>query len=356
MPIKYRDGAKSDDFSEEEYEDSEMNQQQQHRGRSRSVRRRGRGSASRRYDTRNKAIVQENANINLGEALKDIKVSVKAMEQNYNKNIKGVSGAAPAQVGGEGRDGIGGEGGANIPNVRVELLEEKVDGMAERFDKKFDDMKGAMIRIEKLMSTNLIRREAADICVASSVEVGGAVANEHISEDVLARFDLSHDRQNAFDDQIKSLSIIMMEIKTALEHVKETMANNNEGRVNQFVDIMREQQGQQQQQQHRAHPQQQQQRPQQQQYNGGYHDNQHLDYLRFGRTNNLIIFRLRKCEDNSNDQDIIDRADVGNILREIEQGDLINKIKDIVRLGKKDGGKIRPLKVVFLIVARIEKQ
>ena len=141
MPIKLRDGAKSDDFSEEEYEGSGMNQQQQHRGRSRSVRRRGRGSASRRYDTRNKAIVQENANINLGEALKDIKVSVTALEQNYNKNIKGVSGATTAQVGGEGRDGIGGEGGANIPNVRVELLEEKVDGMAERFDKKFDDMK-----------------------------------------------------------------------------------------------------------------------------------------------------------------------------------------------------------------------
>ncbi|CAL4072879.1 unnamed protein product, partial [Meganyctiphanes norvegica] len=149
-----------------------------------------------------------------------------------------------------------------------------------------------------------------------------------------------------------------MEIKTALEHVKETMASNNEGRVNQFVDVMREQQQeqqeqqQQQQQQQRAHPQQQQQqqRPhqQQQQHNGGYHDNQHLDYLRFGRTNNLIIFRLRECEENSNDQDIIDRADVGNILNEIEQGDLIYKIKDIVRLGKKDGGKIRPLKVVFL--------
>ncbi|CAL4260918.1 unnamed protein product, partial [Meganyctiphanes norvegica] len=130
-----------------------------------------------------------------------------------------------------------------------ELLEEKVDGMAERFDKKFDDMKEAMTRIEKLMSTNLISREAADISVASSVEGGDAVANEHLSEDVLARFELSHGRQNAFDDQIKSLSIIVMEIKTALEHVKETMANNNEGRVNQFVDIIREQEGQQRQQQ-----------------------------------------------------------------------------------------------------------
>ena len=141
MPIKYRDGAKSDDFSEEEYEGSGRNQQQQQRGRSPTVRRGGRGATSRRYDTRNKAIVQENANINLGEALKDIKVSVTALEQNYNKNIKGVSGATTAQVGGEGRDGIGGEGGANIPNGRVELLEEKVDGMSERFDKKFDDMK-----------------------------------------------------------------------------------------------------------------------------------------------------------------------------------------------------------------------
>ena len=68
----------------------------------------------------------------------------------------------------------------------------------------------------------------------------------------------------------------------------------------------------------------------------------------------MIIFRLGECEDNSNDQDIIDRADVGNILMEIEQGDLVNKIKDIVRLGKKDGGKIRPLKVVFLSSTDIE--
>ena len=182
----------------------------------------------------------------------------------------------------------------------------------------------------------------------------------------------SNDRIKHYDEKIKHITDQMendkQELKTILDETKNEMkqavsAIQNSGNIPRQLDT-RQPQPQTQQQQH-GQPQQQQtlplSDPSQNSYvpgnsTSGNYSEHFLNRMRSFRSTNLIIFNLSETEDervNLMSQRYIDEQEIGTILEDIGDDDmgsnmnLMSKVVEITRLGRKSEGKIRPVRVRF---------
>ena len=209
---------------------------------------------------------------------------------------------------------------------------------------------------------NTVRKIVDDLKDAIDIFTSGASHNKNTSMDKH-----NHDRFKKYDEKIKHITDQMendkQELKTMLnetkDEIKQAVSNiQNSGNIPKQIDARQPQVPQQ-------HEQQQQQQTLvnpvsnadvQRNTELGNYSEYFLNRMRAFRSTNLIIFNLSETDDEWVDglsQKYIDEQEVGTILEEIGDDDrgksmnLMSKVVEITRLGRKSDGKIRPVRVKF---------
>ena len=239
---------------------------------------------------------------------------------------------------------------------KVKLLENKIDTMSKTFENKFE---GLSELVKKFIDNN----SSSDVsAIVNSDGNEGAVNNTSAA---FNRIDIIENNLGSVVDDVTSIKDTLATLNQSINQVQKTYANavtstSVAGRQHQYgpalpdqaSDFRRYQQLQQQRRTGNIQGQGTAQAGVQQQYigrNGNQHE-EFLNRLRQDKARFMIVFGVKEEEYEGieeMEQKVVDRYTVNTILEDMKQKNLSSRVVSTQRLGSKNEGRIRPIRVEF---------